>query len=201
VPWRAVSKQTLLLRAHADEAKLSSCSKVWIERNEKPFPVRNMLGLAGRSALALAFAGRSGFLSLDATVASLGPMPLPPECGTDRVLGQTSQCLTLCHPTTWKMRFVSVTACSLVNGDRPDSRRMTIDTAPSASGEAEIAAIKAEIARRTHGDLIERDANSRKAVKGVLKYLYQARVEDETHDRNCRRSASVSRMKATRDRT
>jgi len=161
LPWRSVEANVRLAAPHADEAKLSALFAVLeLNAHRSHFPGELSLGLARRVALARAFAVDPDFLILDEPLASLDDALAARLRDQIAILVDSRPVMTLLvtHNVDDAVRL----------GDRlfllsPRPARiladLTIRTPRSARGEAEIAAIKADIARRTNGDRIERDAS------------------------------------------
>ena len=161
LPWRSVDENVRLVAPQADEAKLSALFSVLeLTAHRSHFPGELSLGLARRVALARALAIEPDFLILDEPLASLDnalAARLRDQIAT-LVNGRTVTTLLATHDLEDAVRL----------GDRlfllsPRPARiladLTIRTPRNARGEAEIAAIKADIVRRTNGDRIERDAS------------------------------------------
>ena len=161
LPWRSVEENVRLAAPHADEATLSALFAVLeLNAHRSHFPGELSLGLARRVALARAFAVEPDFLILDEPLASLDDAlaaRLRDQIAT-LVDSRSVMTLLVTHNVDDAIRL----------GDRvfllsPRPARILADlpirTPRSARGEAEIAAIKADIARRTNGDRIERDAS------------------------------------------
>jgi ABC-type nitrate/sulfonate/bicarbonate transport system ATPase subunit len=161
LPWRSVEANVRLAAPQADEAKLSALFAVLeLNAHRSHFPGELSLGLARRVALARAFAVDPDFLILDEPLASLDDALAARLRDQIAVLVDSRPVMTLLvtHNVDDAVRL----------GDRlfllsPRPARiladLTIRTPRGARGEAEIAAIKADIARRTNGDRIERDAS------------------------------------------
>ncbi len=161
LPWRSVEANVRLAAPQADEAKLSALFAVLeLNAHRSHFPGELSLGLARRVALARAFAVDPDFLILDEPLASLDDALAARLRDQIAILVDSRPVMTLLvtHNVDDAVRL----------GDRlfllsPRPARiladLTIRTRRSARGEAEIAAIKADIARRTNGDRIERDAS------------------------------------------
>lgn len=161
LPWRSVDENVRLVAPQADEARLSALFSVLeLTAHRSHFPGELSLGLARRVALARALAIEPDFLILDEPLASLDnalAARLRDQIAT-LVNGRTVTTLLATHDLEDAVRL----------GDRlfllsPRPARiladLTIRTPRNARGEAEIAAIKADIVRRTNGDRIERDAS------------------------------------------
>jgi len=161
LPWRSVEANVRLAAPQADEAKLSALFAVLeLNAHRSHFPGELSLGLARRVALARAFAVDPDFLILDEPLASLDDALAARLRDQIAILVDSRPVMTLLvtHNVDDAVRL----------GDRlfllsPRPARiladLTIRTPRSARGEAEIAAIKADIARRTNVDRIERDAS------------------------------------------
>ena len=150
-----------LVAPHADDAKLSALFTILeLNAHRSHFPGELSLGLARRVALARAFAIDPDFLILDEPLASLD----------DALAARLrEQIATLVGSRSMMTLLVTHNLDDAVRlGDRlfllsPRPARILADlpilTPRSARGEAEIATIKADIARRTNGDHAERDAS------------------------------------------
>jgi len=161
LPWRSVEENVRLAAPQADEAKLSALFAVLeLNAHRSHFPGELSLGLARRVALARAFAIEPDFLILDEPLASLDDALAARLREQIAILVDSRPVMTLLvtHNVDDAVRL----------GDRlfllsPRPARilaeLPIRTPRSARGEAEIAAIKADIARRTNGDHAERDAS------------------------------------------
>jgi ABC-type nitrate/sulfonate/bicarbonate transport system ATPase subunit len=161
LPWRSVEANVRLAAPQADEAKLSALFAVLeLNAHRSHFPGELSLGLARRVALARAFAVDPDFLILDEPLASLDDALAARLRDQIAILVDSRPVMTLLvtHNVDDAVRL----------GDRlfllsPRPARiladLTIRTPRSARGEAEIAAIKADIARRINGDHAERDAS------------------------------------------
>ncbi|MGZ5867852.1 MAG: ABC transporter ATP-binding protein [Xanthobacteraceae bacterium] len=161
LPWRSVEANVRLAAPLADEAKLSALFAVLeLNAHRSHFPGELSLGLARRVALARAFAVEPDFLILDEPLASLDDALAARLRDQIAILVDSRPVMTLLvtHNVDDAVRL----------GDRlfllsPRPARiladLTIRTPRSARGEAEIAAIKADIARRINGDHAERDAS------------------------------------------
>jgi NitT/TauT family transport system ATP-binding protein len=154
LPWRSVEDNVRLAAPRADEATLSALFAILeLNAHRSHFPGELSLGLARRVALARAFAVEPDFLILDEPLASLDDALAARLRDQIAVLvdSRTVTTLLVTHNTDDAVRL----------GDRvfllsPRPARILADlsirTPRSARGEAEIAAIKADIARRTNGD-------------------------------------------------
>jgi ABC-type nitrate/sulfonate/bicarbonate transport system ATPase subunit len=161
LPWRSVEENVRLAAPRVDEAQLSALFAV-LELNEhrSHFPGELSLGLARRVALARAFAVDPDFLILDEPLASLD------DALAARLREEIAILVDSRSVTTLLVTHSVEDAVRL--GDRlfllsPRPARILADlpirTPRGARGEAEIAAIKADVARRINGDCIERDAS------------------------------------------
>jgi ABC-type nitrate/sulfonate/bicarbonate transport system ATPase subunit len=161
LPWRSVEENVRLAAPRVDEAQLSALFAI-LELNEhrSHFPGELSLGLARRVALARAFAVEPDFLILDEPLASLD------DALAARLREEIAILVDSRSVTTLLVTHSVEDAVRL--GDRlfllsPRPARILADlpigTPRSARGEAEIAAIKADVARRINGDCIERDAS------------------------------------------
>ena len=159
LPWRSVEENVRLAAPRVDEAQLSALFAI-LELNEhrSHFPGELSLGLARRVALARAFAVDPDFLILDEPLASLD------DALAARLRYQIATLVDSRSVTTLLVTHDMDDAIRL--GDRvfllsPRPARilaeLPIRTPRNARGEAEIAAIKAEIARRTNGDCAKGD--------------------------------------------
>jgi NitT/TauT family transport system ATP-binding protein len=154
LPWRSVEDNVRLAAPLADEAKLAALFAVLeLSAHRSHFPGELSLGLARRVALARAFAVEPDFLILDEPFASLDDnlaARLRDEIAT-LVASRTIITVLVTHNLDDAVRL----------GDRlfllsPRPARvideLSVATPRRARGEAEIAAIKAEIVRQTNGD-------------------------------------------------
>jgi NitT/TauT family transport system ATP-binding protein len=161
LPWRSVDDNVRLAAPLADDAKLSALFTVLeLNAHRSHFPGELSLGLARRVALARAFAVEPDFLVLDEPLASLDDAlaaRLREQIAT-LVASRSVMTLLVTHNLDDAVRlgdrifFLSARPARIL-ADLP------IRTPRSARGEAEIAAIKADIARRINGDRAERDAS------------------------------------------
>jgi ABC-type nitrate/sulfonate/bicarbonate transport system ATPase subunit len=161
LPWRSVEENVRLAAPQVDEAKLSALFTVLeLTAHRSHFPGELSLGLARRVALARAFAIDPDFLILDEPLASLDDalaVRLREQIAT--LVGSRSvMTLLVTHNLDDAVRlgdrlFLLSSRPARILADLP------IRTPRSARGEAEIAAIKADIARRINGDRTERDAS------------------------------------------
>jgi NitT/TauT family transport system ATP-binding protein len=161
LPWRSVDDNVRLAAPEADDEKLSALFAVLeLTAHRNHFPGELSLGLARRVALARAFAIEPNFLVLDEPLASLD------DALAARLRDQIAKLVDSHSATTLLVTHDMDDAIRL--GDRLfllSSRparilaELPIRTPRSARGEAEIAAIKADIARRNNGDRTERDVS------------------------------------------
>jgi ABC-type nitrate/sulfonate/bicarbonate transport system ATPase subunit len=161
LPWRSVEENVRLVAPHAHDAKLSALFTILeLNAHRSHFPGELSLGLARRVALARAFAIDPDFLILDEPLASLD------EALAARLREQIATLVGSRPVTTLLVTHNLDDAVRL--GDRlfflsARPARILADvpirTPRNARGDAEIAAIKIDIARRINGDRIERDAS------------------------------------------
>jgi NitT/TauT family transport system ATP-binding protein len=161
LPWRSVEDNVRLAAPLIGDAKLSALfTLLELNGHRSHFPGELSLGLARRVALARAFAVEPDFLILDEPLASLDDAlaaRLRDQIAT-LVGSRPVMTLLVTHNLDDAVRL----------GDRliflsPRPARILADlpirTPRSGRGEAEIAAIKIDIARRINGDRAERDAS------------------------------------------
>jgi len=154
LPWRSVEQNVRLAAPGISEAKLSELFKILeLESHRSHFPGELSLGLARRVALARAFAVEPDLLVLDEPLASLDDAlagRLREEIGT-LVGSRPVMTLLVTHSIDDAVRL----------GDRlfflsPRPARILaevpIGIPRDARGEAEIAAIKAGLVRRTQNE-------------------------------------------------
>lgn len=149
LPWRSVDDNVRLAAPHADEAKLSALFSVLeLTAHRSHFPGELSLGLARRVALARAFAIEPDFLMLDEPLASLD------AALAARLRDQITALVDSRTVTTLLVTHDMDDAARL--GDRlfvlsPRPARMlgvvSISTPRRARSEADIEAIKAELAK------------------------------------------------------
>ena len=161
LPWRSVEENVRLAAPLADEAKLSALFAVLeLDAHRSHFPGELSLGLARRVALARAFAVEPDFLILDEPLASLD------DALAARLRDQIATLVDSRSVTTLLVTHNVDDAVRL--GDRLfllSSRparvlaELPIRTPRNARGEAEIAAIKANIALRINGVRTDRDVS------------------------------------------
>jgi ABC-type nitrate/sulfonate/bicarbonate transport system ATPase subunit len=155
LPWRSVEENVRLVAPQADESKLSALFEILeLNAHRKHFPGELSLGLARRVALARAFAIEPDFLILDEPLASLDDALAVRLRAQIALLVDSRSVMTLLvtHDLDDAVRL----------GDRlfllsPRPARVVADlpirTPRRARGDAEIAAIKSDIMRRTAGNL------------------------------------------------
>ncbi|MBR0715004.1 ABC transporter ATP-binding protein [Bradyrhizobium liaoningense] len=161
LPWRSVEQNVRLAAPDASDAKLAELFKILeLEAHRSHFPGELSLGLARRVALARAFAVEPDILVLDEPLASLDDAlaaRLREEIAT-LVASRPVLTLLVTHSLDDAVRL----------GDRlfflsPRPARILAEvpiTVPRAArGDAEIAAIKAGLARRTQGAHAARDVS------------------------------------------
>jgi ABC-type nitrate/sulfonate/bicarbonate transport system ATPase subunit len=161
LPWRSVEDNVRLAAPLADEPKLSALFAILeLNAHRSHFPGELSLGLARRVALARAFAVQPDFLILDEPLASLD------DALAARLRDQIAMLVDSRTVTTLLVTHNVDDAVRLGNrvfllSQRPARilANLPIRTPRSARGETEIAAIKADIARRTNGDRIKPDAS------------------------------------------
>jgi ABC-type nitrate/sulfonate/bicarbonate transport system ATPase subunit len=161
LPWRSVEDNVRLVAPLADDARLSALFEILeLNAHRNHFPGELSLGLARRVALARAFAVEPDFLILDEPLASLDDALAARLREQIAVLVDSRSVMTLLatHNVDDAARL----------GDRlfllsPRPARLLADvrirTPRKRRGNAEIAAIQADIMRRINGDLTERDAS------------------------------------------
>jgi ABC-type nitrate/sulfonate/bicarbonate transport system ATPase subunit len=155
LPWRSVEENVRLVAPQADESKLSALFEILeLNAHRNHFPGELSLGLARRVALARAFAIEPDFLILDEPLASLDDALAVRLRAQIAMLVDSRSVMTLLvtHDLDDAVRL----------GDRlfllsPRPARVVADlpirTPRCARGDAEIAAIKSEIMRRTASDV------------------------------------------------
>jgi ABC-type nitrate/sulfonate/bicarbonate transport system ATPase subunit len=161
LPWRSVEENVRLTAPLADEAKLSALFEILeLNGHRSHFPGELSLGLARRVALARAFAIEPDFLILDEPLASLDDALAARLRDQIAMLVDSRSVMTLLvtHNIDDAVRlgdrvFLLSSRPARILADLP------ILTPRSARGQAEIARIKADIARRINVDRTERDAS------------------------------------------
>ena len=161
LPWRSVEQNVRLAAPEVDDVKLSELFKILeLQAHRSHYPGELSLGLARRVALARAFAVEPDLLVLDEPLASLDDAlagRLREEIAT-LVASRPVMTLLVTHSLDDAVRL----------GDRlfflsPRPARMLaevpIGIPRGARGEAEIAAIKAGLVRRTQGERAGRDVS------------------------------------------
>ena len=160
LPWRSVEENVRLVAPHADEAKLLELFTTLELTEHRSHFGELSLGLARRVALARAFAIDPDFLILDEPLASLDDAlaaRLREQIAT--LVGSRSvMTLLVTHNLDDAVRLGDRL---LLLSPRPAKilADLPIRTPRSTRGEAEIAAIKVDIARRINGDHADRDAS------------------------------------------
>ena len=158
LPWRSVEENVRLAAPGADEAKLSRLFAVLeLHAHRNHFPGELSLGLARRVALARAFAVEPDLLILDEPLASLD----------DTLAGRLrDQIAALVDRSVTTLLVTHNVDDAIHLGDRlfllsPRPARilaeLPIRTPRNARSQAEIAAIKADVARFTNGDRAKSD--------------------------------------------
>jgi NitT/TauT family transport system ATP-binding protein len=161
LPWRSVEENVRLTAPLADEAKLSALFAILeLNAHRNHFPGELSLGLARRVALARAFAIEPDFLILDEPLASLDDALAAHLRDQIAMLVDSRSVTTLLvtHDVDDAARlgdrlFLLSARPARILADLP------IRTPRSMRGEAEIATIKADIARRINDDRTGRDAS------------------------------------------
>jgi ABC-type nitrate/sulfonate/bicarbonate transport system ATPase subunit len=155
--WRSVDDNVRLDAPKADDQKLSALFAVLeLTAHRNHFPGELSLGLARRAALARAFAIEPDFLILDEPLASLDDAlaaRLRDQIAT-LVDSRSATILLVTHDVDDAIRLGD---CLFLLSPRPARILAELPSPRRARGEAEIAAIKAEVGR-TNGDRTERDA-------------------------------------------
>ena len=161
LPWRSVEQNVRLAAPAVSDAKLSELFRILeLEAHRSHYPGELSLGLARRVALARAFAVEPDILVLDEPLASLDDAlsgRLRDEIAT-LVASRPVMTLLVTHSLDDAVRlgdrlfFLSPRPARIV-------AEVPIGIPRDARGEAEIAAIKAGLARRAQGDRAERDVS------------------------------------------
>lgn len=159
LPWRSVEENVRLVAPLIDETKLSALFAILeLSEHRNHFPGELSLGLARRVALARAFAVEPDFLILDEPFASLDEALATRLREQIAMLVDSRSVMTLLvtHDVDDAVRLGDRV---FLLSPRPAHilAELPIPTPRSARSEAEIAAIKADIARRINGDLTGRD--------------------------------------------
>jgi NitT/TauT family transport system ATP-binding protein len=161
LPWRSVEENVRIAAPAADDAKLATLFEILeLKAHRNHFPGELSLGLARRVALARAFAVEPELLILDEPLASLDVALAGRLRDEIAVLmeGRSMIALLVTHDVDDAVRL----------GDRvmllsPRPARILADlpirTPRSARGEAEIAAIRADIMQRINGCAGKPDAS------------------------------------------
>jgi ABC-type nitrate/sulfonate/bicarbonate transport system ATPase subunit len=161
LPWRSVEQNVRLAAPDIEDAKLSELFKILeLEAHRSHYPGELSLGLARRVALARAFAVEPDILVLDEPLASLD----------DALAGRLREEIAMLVASRPVMTLL--VTHSLDDAVRLGDRLFFLSSRPAriltevpigipreARGEAEIAAIKAGLVRRTPSDRTERDAS------------------------------------------
>ena len=145
----------------ADEAKLSALFEILeLKAHRNHFPGELSLGLARRVALARAFAVEPEFLILDEPLASLDAALAARLRDEIAMLmdGRSMITLLVTHDVDDAVRLADRL---FLLSPRPTRvlAELHIPTPRSVRGDAEIAAIKSDVARRINGDPAERDTS------------------------------------------
>jgi NitT/TauT family transport system ATP-binding protein len=161
LPWRSVEENVRLAAPSVGEAKLSALFKVLeLEAHRSHYPGELSLGLARRVALARAFAVEPDLLVLDEPLASLDDAlahRLREELAA-LVADRAMITLLVTHDLDDAVRLGDRLFLLSARPGRIVAE-LPMRTPRHARSEAEIAAIKAGIARRTNGGRAERDAS------------------------------------------
>ena len=161
LPWRSVEHNVRLAAPDIEDAKLSELFKILeLEAHRSHYPGELSLGLARRVALARAFAVEPDILVLDEPLASLD----------DALAGRLREEIAMLVASRPVMTLL--VTHSLDDAVRLGDRLFFLSSRPAriltevpigipreARGEAEIAAIRAGLVRRTPSDRTERDAS------------------------------------------
>jgi ABC-type nitrate/sulfonate/bicarbonate transport system ATPase subunit len=159
LPWRTVEENVRLAAPLADETRLSALFDILeLDAHRSHFPGELSVGLARRAALARAFAIEPDFLVLDEPLASLDEALAARLRDQIAILVGNRSVMTVLvtHNLDDAVRLgdrlflLSPRPAGIIG-------ELSVRTPRSERGEAEIAAIKAEIARRINGDRRARD--------------------------------------------
>jgi NitT/TauT family transport system ATP-binding protein len=161
LPWRSVEDNIRLVVPDIDEARLSELFAILgLSAHRSHFPGELSLGLARRVALARAFAVQPDFLILDEPLASLDDALAARLREEIAILvdGRSMITLLVTHNLDDAIRLGDRL---FVLSARPARILATLPIAlpRHARGEAEIAAIRAGIARQTRGESMKRDVS------------------------------------------
>jgi NitT/TauT family transport system ATP-binding protein len=161
LPWRSVEDNVRLAAPLADEENLSALFEILeLNGHRSHFPGELSLGLARRVALARAFAIEPDFLILDEPLASLDDALAARLREQIAMLVDSRSVMTLLvtHNIDDAVRLADRV---FLLSSRPARilAELPIHTPRGARGQAEIAKIKADVARRINGDRTERDAS------------------------------------------
>jgi ABC-type nitrate/sulfonate/bicarbonate transport system ATPase subunit len=161
LPWRSVEENVRLTAPLADEAKLSALFEILeLSGHLSHFPGELSLGLARRVALARAFAIGPDFLILDEPLASLDDALAARLRDQIAMLVDSRSVMTLLvtHNIDDAVRLADRV---FLLSSRPARilAELPIGTPRNARSEAEIAGIKACVARQINGDRTGRDAS------------------------------------------
>jgi ABC-type nitrate/sulfonate/bicarbonate transport system ATPase subunit len=161
LPWRSVEDNVRIAAPAADEAKLSALFEILeLKAHRNHFPGELSLGLARRVALARAFAIEPELLILDEPLASLD-VALAARLRDEIAIlmeGRSMIALLVTHDLDDAVRLGDRV---LLLSSRPARvlADLPIRTPRSARGEAEIAAIRADIMRRINGSSTDQAAS------------------------------------------
>lgn len=161
LPWRSVEDNVRIAAPAADEAKLSALFEILeLKAHRNHFPGELSLGLARRVALARAFAIEPELLILDEPLASLD-VALAARLRDEIAMlmeGRSMIALLVTHDLDDAVRLGDRV---LLLSSRPARvlADLPIRTPRNARGEAEIAAIRADIMRRINGSSTDQAAS------------------------------------------
>ncbi|HMM89689.1 ABC transporter ATP-binding protein [Bradyrhizobium sp.] len=161
LPWRSVEDNVRIAAPLADEARLSALFEILeLKAHRNHFPGELSLGLARRVALARAFAVEPELLVLDEPFASLDAALAARLRDQIAILvdGRSMITLLVTHDVDDAVRlgdrlFLLSPRPAKLLGEVP------IRTPRRERGDAEVAAIKADIMRRINGDPARQDAS------------------------------------------